>query len=227
MDYATLQTCEIFQNISKEEIKQLLICLKGYTKTYPKGSFLFHTGMKMEQIGIVLEGCVQVIKEDYSGNRLIFTTAEKGHLFGEAYACLPQEVLEVSIFAPVSSKIVYLNLHQAMHICNCNCGFHTQFIQNLVVILAKRNLYLTRKVEHMGRKTTKEKLLSYLSSCSRKCASNSFDIPFNRQELADYLAVERSAMSFELSKLQKQGFLTYHKNHFILHIFPKEEKDSE
>ncbi len=216
MDAALLQKSPLFDGITTEEIERLLHCLGGRIKRYAKGDFIFHAGTVLRQIGLVVSGKVQVVKEDYWGNRLIFSSMEQGQLFGESYACLPREPLEVSIVSAADCEVLFLDLEHALSVCSCACGFHTRLIRNLMTILAKHNLNLTRKVQHMGQKTTREKLLAYLWSISQKEQSQEFDIPYNRQELADYLAVDRSAMSAELSRMKTEGLLEFHKNHFRL-----------
>lgn len=216
MDAALLQKSPLFDGITTEEIERLLHCLGGRIKRYAKGDFIFHAGTVLRQIGLVVSGKVQVVKEDYWGNRLIFSNMEQGQLFGESYACLPREPLEVSIVSAADCEVLFLDLEHALSACSCACGFHTRLIRNLMTILAKHNLNLTRKVQHMGQKTTREKLLAYLWSISQKEQSQEFDIPYNRQELADYLAVDRSAMSAELSRMKTEGLLEFHKNHFRL-----------
>lgn len=216
MDAALLQKSPLFDGITTEEIERLLHCLGGRIKRYAKGDFIFHAGTVLRQIGLVVSGKVQVVKEDYWGNRLIFSSMEQGQLFGESYACLPREPLEVSIVSAADCEVLFLDLEHALSVCSCACGFHRRLIRNLMTILAKHNLNLTRKVQHMGQKTTREKLLAYLWSISQKEQSQEFDIPYNRQELADYLAVDRSAMSAELSRMKTEGLLEFHKNHFRL-----------
>ncbi len=216
MDAALLQKSPLFDGITTEEIERLLHCLGGRIKRYAKGDFIFHAGTVLRQIGLVVSGKVQVVKEDYWGNRLIFSSMEQGQLFGESYACLPREPLEVSIVSAADCEVLFLDLEHALSACSCACGFHRRLIRNLMTILAKHNLNLTRKVQHMGQKTTREKLLAYLWSISQKEQSQEFDIPYNRQELADYLAVDRSAMSAELSRMKTEGLLEFHKNHFRL-----------
>lgn len=216
MDAALLQKSPLFDGITTEEIERLLHCLGGRIKRYAKGDFIFHAGTVLRQIGLVVSGKVQVVKEDYWGNRLIFSSMEQGQLFGESYACLPREPLEVSIVSAADCEVLFLDLEHAISVCSCACGFHRRLIRNLMTILAKHNLNLTRKVQHMGQKTTREKLLAYLWSISQKEQSQEFDIPYNRQELADYLAVDRSAMSAELSRMKTEGLLEFHKNHFRL-----------
>lgn len=223
MDAALLQKSPLFDGITTEEIERLLHCLGGRIKRYAKGDFIFHAGTVLRQIGLVVSGKVQVVKEDYWGNRLIFSSMEQGQLFGESYACLPREPLEVSIVSAADCEVLFLDLEHALSVCSCACGFHTRLIRNLMTILAKHNLNLTRKVQHMGQKTTREKLLAYLWSISQKEQSQEFDIPYNRQELADYLAVDRSAMSAELSRMKTEGLLEFHKNHFRLTEYSMED----
>ncbi len=216
MDYLALcRNSRLFLGISPQEVSTMLQCLSAKEKTYPKGSFLFQAGEAQSQMGLVLSGRVHIVKEDFWGGRTILAEAVCGQVFGEAYACTKQP-LEVSVEAMEESTVLFLDVGRVLHVCHSSCAFHGRLIQNLLSLLAQKNLLLTKKVEHMAKRTTREKLLSYLSSQAQLAESNVFTIPFNRQQLADYLAVERSAMSAELSKLRKDGWLDYQKNTFRL-----------
>ena len=211
-----LSQARLFRSMEPEEIGAVLGCLSARKENYQKGERIFNAGDITDSLGLILTGSVNLVKEDYWGNRLIFSSMEQGQLFGESYACLPREPLEVSIVSAADCEVLFLDLEHALSACSCACGFHRRLIRNLMTILAKHNLNLTRKVQHMGQKTTREKLLAYLWSISQKEQSQEFDIPYNRQELADYLAVDRSAMSAELSRMKTEGLLEFHKNHFRL-----------
>jgi CRP-like cAMP-binding protein len=141
---------------------------------------------------------------------------ELGGLFGEAFACAGAENLPVGVMAAEESEILLMNHERMLTSCPSACAFHTALIRNLTRILAEKNVILTQKLEHVTRRTTREKLLSYLSARAKLAKGNVFDIPFSRQELADYLSVERSAMSAELSRMRNEGLLRYKRNHFEL-----------
>ena len=192
----------------------MLSCLSAVEKEFPKGSFLCRQGEASQGIGVVLKGRVHIIKEDVWGRRTVIGQAGQGELFGEVYACLPQEAMEVAVVAAEDVDILFLSLDKVISICPSSCPFHTKLISNLLAVMAEKNLSLTRKIEHMAQKTTREKLLSYLSAESLRQGNPRVTIPFNRQQLADYLAVDRSAMSAELGKLKKEGLLDFYKNTF-------------
>ena len=211
-----LNSCPLFYNIQKNDIQTLISCLYAVKKQFKKNSFIFVPEDKADSIGIVLLGTVDILREDFWGNRAILTRIEPGGLFGEAFSCAQVEKLPVSAMAVEDSEVFLLNCGRILTSCASACGFHTQLIQNLVRILANKNIMLTQKLEHVTQRTTREKLLSYLSEQGRINKSNIFDIPFNRQELADYLSVDRSSMSAELSKMQNENLLRFNRNHFEL-----------
>ncbi len=211
-----LKNSLLFQGIEETDISSVLSCMSATPLTYQKGNFIFRSGETTESIGMVLTGCVHIIKEDFWGNRTILMEATTGKIFGETYASLPNLPLEVSVVAVESCTILFLNINKIMTLCSNACTFHTKLIKNMIYIFAHKNLLLTQKMEHTSKRSTREKLLSYLSGESLKNSSSSFEIPFNRQQLADYLTVDRSAMSNELSKLQEEGILDYRKNRFHL-----------
>lgn len=215
--YLTLlkKTC-LFSGIKDEDISTMLHCLSARIASYQKEEFILHTGDLVNQVGMVLSGSVLIIKEDFWGNRSILSEISPGSLFAETYACIGTTPLEVSTVASSDCKVLFLDFQKLLTTCSSACHFHTRLIHNLLSTLAQKNRILTKKLEHMSQKTTRDKLLSYLSAESLKAKSPSFTIPFNRQQLADYLSVDRSAMSSELGKLKKEGILDYNKNTFLL-----------
>lgn len=211
-----LKKCRLFIDLSDFEILTLLKCLNAQITVYRKDSFIFQAGDKPEHVGIVLEGCVHIVQEDYWGNRIILNAAEEGHLFGEAFSCALAENFPVSAVASEKTTVMLIDYRKIITTCSATCSFHAGLIQNMLRILADKNILLTRKIEHISKKKIWEKVLSYLSEQALQAGSNSFAIPFNRQELADYLAVERSALSKTLCKMRDDEMLTFHKNKFVL-----------
>lgn len=216
IDFKKLKETTLFMGIEATEIEALLPCLSASTKTYDKGQFIHRRGDIIHRVGVVLSGCIHIIKEDFWGNRSILSEMKGGQLFGESYAILPSEGLAVSIYVAQDCQILFLDVAKIMTVCGSACEFHTKMARNLLMATAQRNLQLTQKLEYMAYRSTREKLLAYLSAQSQRQQSTTFDIPFNRQQLADYLSVDRSAMSNELSKLRDEGLLNFHKNHFEL-----------
>lgn len=210
----------LFKNISPSDLPHLLKCLNSYEKIFHKNETIFLQGTSIHHIGLVLEGEVCIIKDDYWGNHTIISHLLPGEIFGEAYACIPNALLDVSVEAAKTCRILFLDVQDILHACKHGCHFHHQLIQNLLAIVSYKNLTLNQKIDHVTKHSLREKTLAYLSFQAKQSASSSFDIPYNRQQLADYLCVDRSALSNELSKLQKEGIISFHKNHFTLHIHP-------
>ncbi len=216
IDYRAIKRTALFAGIEEDEMEAMLGCLSATVKAYKKGQLIFRVGDTTTLVGEVLSGRVHIIKEDFWGGRSILSEFGCGQLFGETYAAMSFEPLEVSVLAAEPCEILFLDVKRVMTTCSCACVFHTRLIRNLFAASAQKNLMLTRKLECMAGRTTKEKLLSYLSAESQRQKVSSFEIPFNRQQLADYLSVDRSAMSNELCKLRDEGVLEFNKNRFAL-----------
>ena len=211
-----IQKTPLFKTMSAEETKKAVEYLKGRVLDYKKGTYIFQRSEKIKNIGLVIKGEARVEREDYYGNRSIIASIGQGDIFGEVYACLENTSLGVNVLAVKDSKILMLNMDKAELEKGFNQEFYAHIIQNLISILAFKAYSLNRKIEHITKRSTREKLLSFFSEQAVLSQSSSFDINFNRQELADYLCVDRSAMSLELSKMSKDGIIAYNKNHFEL-----------
>ena len=211
-----LKTVDLFKDIDECDLQPLLSCLSAKASRYEKGQTVFSTGERIERFGIVLSGQVQIVQDDYYGNRSIFAKIDIGNLFAESFACSETKTLPVSVITTTESELLFIDCHRLAVPCAKACGFHSRLIQNMLSIVSTKNILLTQKIEFTSKRTTREKLLAYLSVEAKKAEGNCFCIPFNRQELADYLSVERSAMSAELSKLRDDGVLKFHKNQFEL-----------
>ncbi len=196
----------------------MLSCLQARVERFPKEAFLLHAGDKVDAIGLVLSGNVLVIQEDIWGNRNIISKAGQGQSFAVAFACAPGAVLDVSVTAETPVTVLFLNVKRMLTVCSSACAHHSRMIRNLLGELADKNLRFSEKLAHMGQRSTRAKLMSYLSAEAQRVGSYEFDIPFSRQQLADYLAVERSGLSLELGKMRKEGLLDFQKNHFLLKV---------
>lgn len=196
----------LFRGVPAEELPALLARASARTCAFQKGELLLRRGDVTRRLGLVLEGSVHIIREDFWGNRSIVGLAGPGEVFAESYA-LAGEPLEVSVLAAAPGAALFLEADGLAD---------ARLTANLLHLLARKNLMLTRKMRHMARRTTRDKLLSYLSAQALAAGSSEFDIPMDRQQLADYLAVDRSAMSAALGKLRDEGVLTFRKNHFRL-----------
>ncbi|MDD3704974.1 MAG: Crp/Fnr family transcriptional regulator [Clostridiaceae bacterium] len=213
-----LKTVALFRGIEALELLPLLSCLSANRAHYEKGQTIFFSGDQIKQFGIVLSGQVQIVQDDYYGNRSILAEVSQGHLFGESFVYSEIKMLPVSVITSTESEVLFIDCRKLAAPCAKACDFHSRLIQNMLNIISMKNISLTQKIEFVSKRTTREKLLAYLSVEAKKAGSNHFSIPFNRQELADYLFVERSAMSAELSKLRDEGVLKYHKNQFELMV---------
>lgn len=185
-------------------------------KSYEKGEVIYRAGEPAECMGMVLSGSVHVENDDVWGNRSLLNHVGPGQLFAETYACIPGEPLMVNVTAVEHAQVLFLNSANLIQTCPNSCVHHSKMIRNLLQILAERNLSLSRRIMHTSSKSIRGRLLSYFSERVLQSGDYRFTIPFNRQQLADYLGVDRSAMSNELSKMQRDGLITYEKNTFCL-----------
>ena len=213
-----IRSSSLFSGISETELTAMLSCLETREERFPKDTFLLRTGDTAESIGLVLSGSVLVVQEDIWGNRNILSKAGPGQTFAAAYACAPGSLLNVSVLAETPVTAMFLNVKRVLNVCPSACEHHSRIIRNLLGELAEKNLRFGEKLTHMGQRTTRAKLMSYFSAEAQRLGTYEFDIPFSRQQLADYLAVERSGLSLELSKMRSEGLLDFHKSHFILKV---------
>ncbi len=216
--FPIIRSAPFFSGISEDELAALLACLKAEKRDFPRDAFLLRAGDTAESIGLVLAGSVLIIQEDVWGNRHILSKAGPGQAFAAAFACAPGSVPDVSVIAETPVTAMFLNVKRILDVCPSACAHHSRIIRNLLGELAEKNLRFSEKLTHMGQRTTRAKLLSYFSAAAQRCGKYEFDIPFSRQQLADYLAVERSGLSLELGKMKRDGLLDYHKNHFVLKV---------
>ena len=201
-----MERSALFRGMQRDEIQKLLACLAPQMEKFAKDEFVLRVGENTDRLCMVLEGNVQIIREDFWGNRNIIAQAVPGQIFAETYA-LAGDMLEVSVLAGAPAAVLFLEVRRALEACAEICPFHGRLIRNLLSAMAEKNLQLNEKLAHISQRTTRQKLLSYLSAESRRQGSDSFCIPFNRQQLADYLSVERSAMSAELGRMRAEGLL--------------------
>jgi len=211
-----LEKCSLFAGIDREELLGVLACLGARVTAAGKNQIIWAEGDPAVYVGIVLEGSVQIVKEDYYGNRSIMARADQAELFGESFACAKVPALPVSVVADQDSHVMLIDCRRITTTCANSCAFHNQMIYNLLHVVAAKNLAFSQKIDITARRTTREKLMAYLNSQAKLQNSSSFTIPFDRQGLADYLNVERSAMSAEISKLRKDGIIACEKNRFTL-----------
>ena len=213
-----IRSSTLFSGISEEEVTAMLSCLNAEERSFPKEAFVLRAGDTAGSIGLVLSGSVLVIQEDIWGNRNILSKAGPGQTFAAAFACAPGSVLNVSVVAETPVTALFLDVKRILTVCPSACAHHSRIIRNLLGELAEKNLRFGEKLTHMGQRTTRSKLMSYLSAEAQRRGAVEFDIPFSRQQLADFLAVERSGLSLELGKMKQEGLLDFHKSHFVLKV---------
>ena len=217
MDYQFLSQTMLFSGESPEEIKEMLSCLGAVTRSYGKGEIIYHAGECVHSMGLVLSGNVQIESDDVWGNHSVLDDITPGFFFAETYASLSKEPLMVNVVsAAAKTEVLFLNIGRLLTTCTNSCTHHNRLVHNLFFISARKNLLLSRRIFHTTPKSIRGRLLSYLSAQSAAANSLDFTIPFNRQQLVDYLNVDRSALSAELSKMQREGLLTTERNHFTL-----------
>ena len=216
--FSILRSSQLFSGISENELTSMLSCLGTRKEDFTKKAFVLRAGDTVGSIGIVLSGSVLIIQEDIWGNWNILSKAGPGQTFAAVYACAPGSRLNVSVIAETPVTVMFLNVKRILNVCPSACSHHSRVIRNLLSELAEKNLRFNEKLTHMGQRTTRAKIMSYLSAEAQRLGKYEFDIPFSRQQLADYLGVERSGLSLELGKMKKDGLLDYHKNHFVLRL---------
>ncbi|TQQ85081.1 Crp/Fnr family transcriptional regulator [Peptacetobacter hominis] len=213
-----LNNSALFDGVSENDIISMLECLNAVSKKFKKDETIYRIGDFIESIGFVLSGSVSIERYDIWGNRKIIGKISPGDIFGESYACSSEDPLMVNIVSDCDTEILFMNVNRVMAVCSNSCRLHSRIVKNLLNILAHRNLDFTRKIEYLTQKTIREKVLLYLSYEDSKSDSEYFKIPFNRQQLADYLSVDRSALSAELSKMQKDGLIEFKKDIFKIKV---------
>ncbi|MBE5792921.1 MAG: Crp/Fnr family transcriptional regulator [Clostridia bacterium] len=211
-----LKNSQLFSGVSDDEILSMLSCLGARMKIFEKGDVIFHEGEYVSDILVMLKGEAHVQSIDYWGNRTILNRVAQGDMFLEAYCTPDAGALKLDVVAAQKSVVAFFDVRRVITTCSAACRFHAMVVQNLVFALSEKNRKLVAKLMHMSGRTTRAKLISYLSEEAKKHASGEFTIPFNRQQLADYLSVDRSAMSLELCKMRDSGMLEFEKNRFKL-----------
>jgi len=212
----TLKNTRLFAGVGESEISAMLSCLQAGLRTYKKGEYVLRQGEHLDNIPVLVEGKLHIQCDDYWGNRSIINVVNVGEMFGEAYAAPDSGTLMNDVLAVEDCAVIFFDVKRVVTVCPTACRFHSMVVQNLFFAISEKNRRLVRKLSHMSRRTTREKLLAYLSEEAKQHGSSEFTIPFNRQQLADYLSVDRSAMSNELCKLRDEGLIRFEKSRFVL-----------
>ena len=213
---SVLKRTQLFAGVGENEIDAMLDCLQAKLCEYKKGEVIFRQGEYLSYVTILVKGSLHIQADDFWGNRSIVNTVNVGEVFGEAYAVPNSGAILNDVVAVEDSTVIFFDIKRMLTTCSSACKFHSIVIQNLFYTISEKNRKLVRKLGHMSKRTTREKLISYLSEESKRQNSRNFVISFNRQQLADFLSVDRSAMSNELCKMRDDGLLTFDRNSFTL-----------
>lgn len=211
-DLSLLSQTALFRGISPEELSGLLQCLSAFEKRYQKYEMILAPGSSVHSVGILLSGGAQIVREDGDGTRSILSELIPSDLFAEAYAAAGWREIPITVFATNPSRVLWIPFHKIIAPCASSCTYHKVLIENLVQIIAQKNILMNEKMRLVSCKTTREKLLTYFRDYAAFVGRPQFNIPFSRNELADYLSVDRSAMSREMGKLRDDGLIRFVKN---------------
>lgn len=214
--FEVLRNCPLFDRIEDDNLFKMLSCFEAKIVSFDKKYTVISEGNPAKYVGIVLSGSVNMVRVDYYGNRSIVSRIEASQMFGEAFVCAELSAVPVSVVANEPSEIMLIDCAHILHPCGNHCSFHQQIIFNIMKELAGKTLEFHQKIEVVSKRTTREKLMTYLMFTAKKTGKSEFEIPFDRQELADYLEVDRSGLSAEISKLRAEGVLESNKKHFKL-----------
>ena len=195
-----LKRTKLFSGVGEDDIASLLSCLDARKKEYKKGEYILREGEHISDIFVLVEGKIHIQKDDYWGNRSILSVISVGEMFGEGYAAPESGALLNDVVAVEVSSVIFFDVKRILTTCSSACRFHNMIVQNMFFAISDKNRKLVQKLGHTSGRTTRAKLISYLSEEAKRQGSSSFTVPFNRQQLADYLCVDRSAMSNEFAK---------------------------
>ena len=212
---AKIRNSRLFENIPETELTAILKCLEAVHKEFQKSEFIFIEGTDLKQIGLVITGTVHMVKEDIWGEKTILATMHAGEIFGETFVC-GERSSSVSFQAATACEILCLPFHRVLATCSKSCMHHHKIIENMVTVIAQKNMKLMDKMEFLSKKSIRERILTWLSQQMQLHQSEKFESSLGRIELADYLCVDRSALTRELSRMKAEGLLDYDKNTFIL-----------
>ena len=215
-DLNILANSRLFAGIRVDEIQPMLSCLQAVERKYPRGAYIFHTGEEVRALALLVRGTAHIQKEDFWGNRSLLASLAAGDIFAEAYAMPGSGTMRNDVVAVEDCTVLRMDVERALSRCTNSCAFHARLTENLFTLLAEKNRGLAQKLDYISQRSTRQKLLAYLSEQAQRTGRAEFTIPFNRQQLADFLSVERSAMSAELSRMQAEGLIETERSRFVL-----------
>lgn len=213
----------LFDGISENELNKLFACLSPLRKSYYRGETVFNAYEKINYVGYIESGSIQLSKDDYEGNKVTVVKLSAGDTFGEAFIFADIEQSGLSIVALEDSRIIFLDYVRLFSSCSNMCVFHKKLTENIVKIMSSRILFLQTRIELLAKKTLRERVLYLLNEQKNLQNKEIFEIPFSREQMAEYIGADRSALSRELSKMKTEGLIDYHKNAFKILLGGKYE----
>ncbi|MBU3812562.1 MAG: Crp/Fnr family transcriptional regulator [Candidatus Niameybacter stercoravium] len=214
-DYlSVLEKTRLFKNIEPSDLEKLINCLRGEVRKYESGTCIIALEQEVNHIGIVLEGQVEVVKENIAGDRNIIAMLEKSGMFAEGIVCTQKRLSPVTVRAKTKADVLMIPYEKIIITCGESCNFHSLLIHNMLMLLGEKNYALNHKIDFLILKGMREKLALYLLEEAKRNKSVAFNITLSRNDLAEYLNVSRSAMSRELSRMKEDGLIDYYKNSF-------------
>ena len=204
----------LFAGIKNEDMGAMLHCIGYHISSFSSGEIIALEGEHLKHVGIVLSGRVDMVKEDLWGNKTMLLRMGRNEIFGETFACGDDSLSTVTFLVSEDATVMFMPFSRVMHSCTMACGFHHRLIENMVRVIAGKNRELMQKVDVVSKRTIREKLLAYLSIQAQQQRQRYFEIPLGRVELAEYLCVDRSALTRELAKMKEDGLIDYDRNHF-------------
>lgn len=207
----------LFEGIVSSDIEHLLSCLSVRYRSFLKGNVVISEGDFVDFIGVVVSGSIQIVRDNFDGIRMIQAVLGIGALFAESFVCAGVEQSPVSVITAEDSEIMFIPYKKMLYTCKKACSFHTLLIENMMKVIAQKNLMLNTKLDILSKRSIKDRIITFLKREKQKGKGDTFKITLNRNELADFLCVDRSALSRELSKLQQEGLISFDRNKFSLH----------
>lgn len=211
-----VKSCPLFRGIDPEDLGAMLKCMSAREIEPERGEFIMTTPGSDPLMGVVLAGEVEMISEDYFGKKSLLTVLPVGSVFGESYSCVKARNRTIAYQASGKCRVLLLDYDRILHACKLVCRFHHRMIENMVELIAEKNLELIEKLEVTSRTSIREKLLTYLTRQAERTGSATFQVPMGRTELAEYLCTDRSAMTRELSRMREEGLIAFDKRTFTL-----------
>lgn len=208
----------IFDKIDEKNKAAMLSCINAFTKEFSKGDLILEPAESAPFMGIIEKGSVQMISEDFWGNRSLLCILHPGDLMGETFSCALQKNDQITFQAVSDCQILFMDYGRVLHTCDMACGFHHRLIENMVKIIAKKNLELLKKIDVISKLHLREKILTYLSQCAADAGTDTFTLSLGRTKMAEYLCTDRSALTRELSKMAQESLISYDKNTFTLYV---------